>query len=613
MRHGALRRPREPGPDECCGSGCTRCVWDVYFDQVMKYNESTRNTETEKLLPEDDTMSTVSSGSSCEDAEDRFQDYVGSVVVKYIVAPGEDVAYMDTEKAASKILGRYAKVEDVHLLKCSAAESPTDPTVGNCIRVMDVFILNSDIPNGSAKPELPLPGDVVDVFVPNDFDAGSSGSIREVERLCKRSGIDPSQWCELHQSPFVPPNHFPPWLPHRCPIQIRTLLAYFVDIGSCSYLLRPTFLQALLRVATSHKGIHPTATAEDVEKGMELLKACASNEVSPFIFKTIVNDGKPLCFPRLLDVLDVFSFVNFPIARLLEVSGPLRPRKFSVVDHTCGGGSHRQHLKSVQLCIRGVDVLEVSNVESPAICNDAVHSFSRLLCDAVSRRCLAGEVKQNAFNGHVSHPLCNFRARHSRTPLYLGMEQFGKSLFAKELASCVAPAMLQKKVIPPVSMLILVGAGTGMAPLMSAINELTRHYRSATEGGQLLANPWVIYGARTFSELVFHQELQRALEVGIVSRYDVALSRNNTGTCPKYITDVLELQARTVKTELVERGARLFACGPVEALRSLRERLKNSILSSEDDDGSAREQRIRFMEEKKQLMFDVWSTVNIFE
>uniref|UniRef100_A0A7S3DL86 Oxidoreductase-like domain-containing protein n=1 Tax=Palpitomonas bilix TaxID=652834 RepID=A0A7S3DL86_9EUKA len=29
--------PEEPFPDDCCGSGCTRCVWDVYYDELEQY------------------------------------------------------------------------------------------------------------------------------------------------------------------------------------------------------------------------------------------------------------------------------------------------------------------------------------------------------------------------------------------------------------------------------------------------------------------------------------------------------------------------------------------------------------------------------------------------
>jgi oxidoreductase family protein len=29
--------PREPDPQECCGKGCTPCVFDVYAEALQRY------------------------------------------------------------------------------------------------------------------------------------------------------------------------------------------------------------------------------------------------------------------------------------------------------------------------------------------------------------------------------------------------------------------------------------------------------------------------------------------------------------------------------------------------------------------------------------------------
>ncbi|XP_024518778.1 uncharacterized protein LOC112341972 [Selaginella moellendorffii] len=29
--------PEKPLPGDCCGSGCERCVWDIYFDELEDY------------------------------------------------------------------------------------------------------------------------------------------------------------------------------------------------------------------------------------------------------------------------------------------------------------------------------------------------------------------------------------------------------------------------------------------------------------------------------------------------------------------------------------------------------------------------------------------------
>ncbi|XP_024978148.1 uncharacterized protein LOC112515510 [Cynara cardunculus var. scolymus] len=31
--------PEKPLPGDCCGSGCVRCVWDIYYEELEEYNK----------------------------------------------------------------------------------------------------------------------------------------------------------------------------------------------------------------------------------------------------------------------------------------------------------------------------------------------------------------------------------------------------------------------------------------------------------------------------------------------------------------------------------------------------------------------------------------------
>nr|CAD1821431.1 unnamed protein product [Ananas comosus var. bracteatus] len=35
-----LQAPEKPLPGDCCGSGCVRCVWDVYYEELDAYQKS---------------------------------------------------------------------------------------------------------------------------------------------------------------------------------------------------------------------------------------------------------------------------------------------------------------------------------------------------------------------------------------------------------------------------------------------------------------------------------------------------------------------------------------------------------------------------------------------
>lgn len=620
MKHDFPKRPREPAPSDCCGSGCTRCVWDVYFDEMMKYEERMQNTVIKDEFADGDVKGGCDSSSDDSDGDGVSSNYVGSVVVKYIDIPNDEGRCVTAATSISTILGRFSDVVDVHTVSSSSrGNSGAHSPVGNQdIHVLDVVLGETDGFEKLKLPLLPLPGDVVEIFRPNDYSVGNCEQNGEVEKLCDRLGVSPNQWCELYRSPFVPTGHFPPWLPLQQPVQIRTLLAYFVDIGSCSYILRPTFLQTLFRVATSVKGVLPDSLTPESRDMLELLKVCGSSEVAPLIYKATVSGNATPCFPRLIDVLNVFSFVNFPLARLLEVSGPLRARKFSVANYTLSETADRQGgscLGSVQLCLRGVDVAKTESAVEKECTSEPAHIFAGLLRGAALRRCTEGGNGGNHFTGHVSNPLCYFHSRQHALRLYVGTKLFGMSSFAKNLNRAITPVRLSTGLSPVPTMLpwvILVGAGTGIAPLMSAVNELVRRRADGSAVERCSTKCWVVYGARNFSELVYHEQLQEALRLGAISRYEVALSRSTAGEHPRYVTDVLESHAEFIRSELLERSGWMFACGPLSAMRSLRERMTAKILRAADDDESVSEQRIRYLEGTEHLVFDIWGSVGLF-
>ena len=34
------KAPREPSPEECCGSSCAQCVWTIYWNELSDYERS---------------------------------------------------------------------------------------------------------------------------------------------------------------------------------------------------------------------------------------------------------------------------------------------------------------------------------------------------------------------------------------------------------------------------------------------------------------------------------------------------------------------------------------------------------------------------------------------
>ena len=46
--------PREPGPDECCGQGCTPCVMDTYYDKLGAYEDKKAELESRLIEIEEE-------------------------------------------------------------------------------------------------------------------------------------------------------------------------------------------------------------------------------------------------------------------------------------------------------------------------------------------------------------------------------------------------------------------------------------------------------------------------------------------------------------------------------------------------------------------------------
>jgi len=47
-----VRKPEKPLPTDCCGTGCSRCVYDIYVEQLKKYREWQKTEEAEALEEE---------------------------------------------------------------------------------------------------------------------------------------------------------------------------------------------------------------------------------------------------------------------------------------------------------------------------------------------------------------------------------------------------------------------------------------------------------------------------------------------------------------------------------------------------------------------------------
>ncbi|MGI9273584.1 MAG: oxidoreductase-like domain-containing protein [Endozoicomonas sp.] len=51
-----IEKPERPADDECCGGGCSPCVWDRYNDQLSRWLEQQGRPPLKPFSEEDDSL-----------------------------------------------------------------------------------------------------------------------------------------------------------------------------------------------------------------------------------------------------------------------------------------------------------------------------------------------------------------------------------------------------------------------------------------------------------------------------------------------------------------------------------------------------------------------------
>lgn len=99
--------------------------------------------------------------------------------------------------------------------------------------------------------------------------------------------------------------------------------------------------------------------------------------------------------------------------------------------------------------------------------------------------------------------------------------------------------------------IIMIGAGTGVAPYRAFMQQ------REVEGAS--GRSWLFFGERNFrSDFLYQVEWQGLLKSGVLSRMDIAFSRD--GADKVYVQDRLRAQGRDIYAWL-EEGAHLYVCG----------------------------------------------------
>ena len=552
-----MKKPTEPEPGDCCGTGCARCVWDIYFDKLAEWEHARTTTTATSGCAEGESVMKHSRQEDGEDCDAGPVCRVGSVVVKYV----EDEASTCAKAATWHPLGPHGEVEQ-HLQRVEKVLiHPDDAEIvgGGIFRV---FLTTRSKPMNELCYRC---GDTIDLFVSNETDL--------VDRLCRRLQLVPDRCCILSASPFVPAKNFPPWLPLNSPMTVRHLLKHYVDLTSSAYLHGPSFFSMIKKAAKS---------AVDVE-GLGDLSVEPVSAASREVRRSLIARNW-----TMVDVLNAYPSASPSLARLLECTTPLKPRPFSVVGMTTAA------VAAPNGSVEDMDTQSTSATFELCLRHSLL---PRAGGPVVIEEDVTGEKREDRNNsiarwGHVSGPL-----RCGRSPEYLSTSRFGKS--------CVAG--------PFGGPLLLIGGGTGIAPLVS----LMRTKRGGISGCGIKSANWIIYGVRHLREAVYHGELH-----AVADRYAVAVSRGyedlmnpqsgrlipdrtaaSSSWCRQgHVTDILQEWAVDVASFVGDRGATIVSCGPAAMIQSVRNCLPGVLFAGKSD----AEAQVRRLELDGRVIYDTW-------
>lgn len=149
----------------------------------------------------------------------------------------------------------------------------------------------------------------------------------------------------------------------------------------------------------------------------------------------------------------------------------------------------------------------------------------------------------------------------------------------------------------PATPIIMIGAGTGIAPYRAFVQE-----RELSPGA---GKSWLFFGNRNFeTEFLYQTEWQQHLKTGALTRMDVAFSRDQDQ--PVYVQHRMLERAKELY-QWIEEGAHIYICGDMKKMAT---DVQNALLSIiQQEGGYNQEEAKEFLDQlqkEKRLQSDVY-------
>ncbi|KAL4714040.1 hypothetical protein ACJJTC_008394 [Scirpophaga incertulas] len=121
--------------------------------------------------------------------------------------------------------------------------------------------------------------------------------------------------------------------------------------------------------------------------------------------------------------------------------------------------------------------------------------------------------------------------------------------------------------------LILVGPGSGIAPLRGFWHHRRQQIKNLTPNNKKPGPIWLFYGCRNRGMDLYKEEKEEALNEGVLTKTMLALSRE-TNVAKKHVQNVLEDEGAEVTRLLVEKDGHFYVCGDCKMAEEVQQKLK---------------------------------------
>lgn len=149
----------------------------------------------------------------------------------------------------------------------------------------------------------------------------------------------------------------------------------------------------------------------------------------------------------------------------------------------------------------------------------------------------------------------------------------------------------------PNANIIMIGAGTGIAPFRAFMQQRTADNATGEN--------WLIFGNQTFTEdFLYQQEWQAYAKQGLLNRYHFAWSRDQAQKI--YVQDKIREQAETI-WQWLQQGAYLYVCGDANKMaKDVEQALIDVICQQGNLDTEQAEDYLAELREEKRYQRDVY-------